>query len=198
MHCRHCNLIEQPQLFKVYIHLQILHHQRIRAPCCPWGKAAWTRSLLTSWASFCSAGSPSTWTLSPPECWWLERRGISSPASKILEIAGSTKPRDPCPHPELALYCTCKQFWIANTEFVNNLLSSASSSSSSSILSSNSSKSSSLLLGLEGCSCATKWSDFLRVLDFLSADYMAIILLKSATTNVQGVFIGPRSDHSLP
>ena len=43
VHCRHCNLIKQPRLFKVYIHLQIqLHHQTIRAWFCLWGKAAWT------------------------------------------------------------------------------------------------------------------------------------------------------------
>ena len=111
-------------------------------------------------------------TLSPPECWWLEPRGISSPASKILEIAASmafTKLRDPRSHPELALFCTCKQLWIANTEFVHNLLSSASSSSSSSIHSSNSSKSNSRLSGLEGRSCAAEWLRFFvstRVLFF--------------------------------
>ena len=41
--------MKKPQLFKVNIYLQIqMHHQRIRARCWPWGKAARTRSLLTS------------------------------------------------------------------------------------------------------------------------------------------------------
>ena len=114
VHCRHKhNLMKQLQLFKVNIYSQIqLYHQRIRARCCPWGKAAWTCPLLTRGAFFCWAGSPSNWTASPPECWWLERGGISSPASKMLEIVASmasNNPRNPCPHPELDLFCTCKQ-----------------------------------------------------------------------------------------
>ena len=124
--CRHKhNLMKQPQLFKGDLYLQIqLHQQRIKAWCCPWWKAAWTLLLLKSWASFCWAGSPSIWTLSLPECWWLEPRGISSPAFKILEIVASlasTNPRDPCPCPELALFCTCKQtiinckYWVCRS-----------------------------------------------------------------------------------
>ena len=31
---------------------------------------------LTSWASFFLTRSPSNWKLFPPECWWLQRRGI--------------------------------------------------------------------------------------------------------------------------
>ena len=63
-------------------------------------------------------------TLSPPECWWLEPRGISSPASEILEIVASlasTNPRNPCPRPELALLRTCKQtimnckYWVCRS-----------------------------------------------------------------------------------
>ena len=60
--------------------------------------------------------------LNLPECWWLECGGISSTASKILEIVAfmaSNNPRDPRPHPGLALFCTCKQLQIENTEFVN-------------------------------------------------------------------------------
>ena len=83
---------------------------------------------------------------------------------------------------------------------INNLLTSASSSSSSSRLSSDSSKSSSLLLGLEGRSYAAEWLNLLRVLvyyffsrastDFWSADYMAIILLKSVATSVNPICPG--------
>ena len=36
----------------------------------------WTYSLLTSWASFFLTRSPSNSKLFPPECWWLQRRGI--------------------------------------------------------------------------------------------------------------------------
>ena len=94
VHCRHKhNLMKQLQLFKVDIYSQIqLYHQRIRARCCPWGKAAWTCSPLTRWAFFRWTRSPSNWTPSPPESWWLERRGVSSPAPKILEIVAFMAP----------------------------------------------------------------------------------------------------------
>ena len=99
--------IWQSQLFKVDIYLQIqLHHQRLKTRRCPWGKAAWI-----SWGSFCWAGSPSNGTLSLPECWWLQRRGISWPASKILDIVASlasTNTRHPSFRLELALFCICK------------------------------------------------------------------------------------------
>ena len=104
--------LKQSRLCKVDIYLQIqLHHHGISARCCPWGKAAWTNSLHTSSASFCWEGSPSNWTLSPPECWRVARRGNSWSASKILEIVAymaSTNPRGPRPHPELARFCPCK------------------------------------------------------------------------------------------
>ena len=71
--------MKQSQSFKVGIYLQIqLHHQRIRAQCCPWGKTAWTGHTL-SWQAeppFFLTRSPSNWKLFPPECWWLQRRGI--------------------------------------------------------------------------------------------------------------------------
>ena len=115
--------LKQSRLCKVDIYLQIqLHHHGISARCCPWGKAAWTNSLHTSSASFCWEGSPSNWTLSPPECWRVARRGNSWSASKILEIVAymaSTNPRGPRPHPELARFCPCKQLWITNNEFIN-------------------------------------------------------------------------------
>ena len=84
-------------------------------------------------------------TLSPPECWWLERWGISSPASKILEI-GLHKSKGSLPSSRAGSFL----YLQANT-----------SSYFSSILLSGSSKSSSLLLGLEGHSCAAEWLRFL-------------------------------------
>ena len=44
--------------------------------------------------------------------WNVERRGISLPASTVLEVVASfasTNPKYPCPRPELTLFCTCKQ-----------------------------------------------------------------------------------------
>ena len=82
VHCRHKhNLMKQLQLFKVDIYSQIqLYHQRIRARCCPWGKAAWTCSLLKGKPSFVEQEAHSTDKPLCPECWWLEHR------RKILEI----------------------------------------------------------------------------------------------------------------
>ena len=71
--------MKQSQSFKVGIYLQIqLHHQRIKAQCCSWGKTAWTGHTL-SWQAeppFFLTRSPSNSKLFPPECWWLQRRGI--------------------------------------------------------------------------------------------------------------------------
>ena len=114
VHCRHKhNLMKQLQLFKVDIYSQIqLYHQRIRARCCPWGKAAWTCSLLKGKPSFVEQEAHSTdkplrlsaggWNTD--EKYW--KLWPSSPPT-ILGILR--------PHPKLVLSCTCKQ----NTDFVN-------------------------------------------------------------------------------
>ena len=53
--------MKQLQLFIVDIYSQIqLYHQRIRAQCCPWEKAAWTCSLLKGKPSFVEQEAHST------------------------------------------------------------------------------------------------------------------------------------------
>ena len=114
------NMMKQPQLFNVNVYLKI-HLNRIKARDYLSGRAACSRSLLTSWAFFYWGGSPSNWKLSLLECLWPARRGISSPVSTVLGTGAffaSTSPEDPRTLPELALFCTCKQtiinckYWV--------------------------------------------------------------------------------------
>ena len=96
--------MKQPQSFIVDIYLQLqLHHKRIEVDVVSDEKLH---------------GYALSWPAEPPfveqdphptehslRC-WLERRGISLPAFKILEIVASlasTNSRDPSPRPELAL-----------------------------------------------------------------------------------------------
>ena len=144
---------------------------------------------LTTWVFFCWAGSPSNWSFFPPECCWLERRGIYLPASTVLEIVASLasiKPKDPVPRPKVTdsfLYLQSNNLQILSL-LTTNRLSSASSSSSSSMLSSDLSP----LLGLQGRSCAPNFGEYWSSIFcsrastiFLFAHYVANILLLGAT-----------------
>ena len=117
------NMMKQPQLFNVNVYLKI-HLNRIKARDYLSGRAACSRSLLTSWAFFYWGGSPSNWKLSLLECLWPARRGISSPVSTVLGTGAffaSTSLEDPRTLPELALFCTCKQtiinckYWVSQS-----------------------------------------------------------------------------------
>ena len=135
----------------------------------------WTPSHLTSWASLFLTISSSNGKLFLPECWWLQPRGISSPASKILAIVDSL----PSSRAGYILYLQANNYKLQILSFsIINLLSSASSSSSSSRISSDSSKSSSLLLGSKGRCCAADWLRFFaitRVLFFQPSEYRFLI-----------------------
>ena len=127
----------------------------------------WTYSLLTSWASFFLTRSPSNWKLFPPECWWLQRRGIFLASLQNLGNCGLLGLHLPSSRAGYILYLQANNYKLQILSFsIINLLSSASSSSSSSRISSDSSKSSSLLLGSKGRCCAANWLQFLRLLEY--------------------------------
>ena len=128
----------------------------------------WTYSLLTSWASFflILTRSPSNSKLFPPECWWLQRRGIFLASLQNIGNCGLLGLHLPSSRAGYILYLQANNYKLQILSFsIINLLSSASSSSSSSRISSDSSKSSSLLLGSKGRCCAADW---LRFCNYLS------------------------------
>ena len=131
--------MKQSQSFKVGIYLQIqLHHQRIRAQCCSWGKTAWTGHTL-SWQAeppFFLTRSPCNWKkLFPPECWWLQRRGIFLASLQNLGNCGLLGLHLPSSRAGYILYLQANNHKLQILSFsIISLLSSASSSSSSSII----------------------------------------------------------------
>ena len=139
----------------------------------------WTYSLLTSWASFFLTRSPSNWKLFPPECWWLQRRGIVLASLQHLGNCGLLGLHLPSSRAGYILYLQANNYKLQILSFsIINLLSSASSSSSSSRISSDSSKSSSLLLGSKGRCCAADWLRFFaitRVLFLQPSEYRFLI-----------------------
>ena len=92
--------------------------------------------------------SPYNWKLFPPECWWLQRRGIFLASLQNIGNCGLLGLHLPSSRAGYILYLQANNYKLQILSFsIINLLSSASSSSSSSRISSDSSKSSSLLLG---------------------------------------------------
>ena len=115
----------------------------------------WTPSHLTSWASILLTRSPYNWKLFPPECWWLQRRGIFLASLQNLGNCGLLGLHLPLFRAGYILYLQANNYKLKTlTSSIINLLSSASSSSSSSRISSDSSGSSSLLLGSKDRCCA--------------------------------------------
>ena len=101
--------MKQSRSSEVGIYLQIqLHHQRIRAQCCSWGKTDKLSLLFLT-----RSPTENSFRLSAGGC---NAEVFFSPASKILEIVASLA--STCPRPELAIFCTCKQtiinckYWV--------------------------------------------------------------------------------------
>ena len=112
--------------------------------------------------------SPYNSKLFPPECWWLQRRGIFLASLQNIGNCGLLGLHLPSSRAGYILYLQANNYKLQILSFsIINLLSSASSSSSSSRISSDSSKSSSLLLGLKGRCCAANWLRFFVITQVL-------------------------------